>query len=600
MNALWVAPVMPDYDSARAVFSWRRERSRLAGLPDGGINIGYEAVDRHLHEGHGEHVALRCVARDGSVQTVTFARLAAESSRFAHVLETLSVERGERVFTLLGRRSELYGTVLGTLRAGRVLCPLFTAFGPEPVALRLELGTARVLVTTRELYERKVAPVRSRLPHLRYVLLLDPGADPPPDTLSFPALTAAAPDAYSVGRTDPAEPALLHFTSGTTGTPKGAIHVHEAVLAHHVTAAYALDLHEGDVFWCTADPGWVTGMSYGIIAPLTHGVTTVVDEGDFAPNRWYRILADQHVTVWYTAPTALRMLMRAAPRTGDPTPATRHDLSSLRFVASVGEPLNPEAVHWGREALGLPVHDTWWQTETGAIMIANFAADPVRPGSMGRPIPGVEAAVLACGEDGRAAITGGHVQILQEPGAQGELALRAGWPSMFRGYLHEPRRYEACFADGWYLTGDLVSRDADGWYWFVGRADDVIKSAGHLIGPFEVESALMEHPAVAEAGVIGRPDPLAGAIVKAFVLPRPEYPPGAELRRDVMAFARRRLGPAVAPREIEFVEDLPHTRSGKVMRRLLRARELGLPEGDVSTLETPEPAGTAGLSEKEP
>ncbi|MGW5419418.1 acetate--CoA ligase [Streptomyces sp. NPDC003943] len=595
MNMLWVAPVMADYESARATFSWRRERARLAGLPDGGVNIGYEAVDRHLVEGNGERVALRCVARDGSVRPVSYARLAGDSSRFAHVLQTLGVGRGEVVFTLLGRRYELYAAVLGTLRAGRVVCPLFTAFGPEPVALRMELGDARVLVTTRELYERKVAPVRSRLRLLRHVLLLDPGDDPPPGTLSLPALTAAAPDAYTVAPTGPEDLALLHFTSGTTGTPKGAMHVHGAVLAHHVTAAYALDLHEGDVFWCTADPGWVTGMSYGVIAPLTHGVTTVVDEGDFAPGRWYGILADEHVTVWYTAPTALHMLMRAAPRAGGP-PTAGHDLSSLRFVASVGEPLNPEAVHWGREALGVAVHDTWWQTETGAIMIANFAADPVRPGSMGRPVPGVEAAVLACGENGRAAVDGGHVQILRDPGVQGELALRAGWPSMFRGYLHEPQRYEACFADGWYLTGDLVSRDAEGWFWFVGRADDVIKSAGHLIGPFEVESALMEHPAVAEAGVIGRPDPLAGAIVKAFVLLRTEYQAGAELRRDLVAFARRRLGPAVAPREIEFVDDLPHTRSGKVMRRLLRARELGLPEGDVSTLETPEPAGPAGAS----
>ncbi|MEU8617834.1 acetate--CoA ligase [Streptomyces sp. NPDC048623] len=612
MNMLWVAPVMPDYESARATFSWRHEFSRLAGLPGGGVNIGYEAVDRHLGEGHGERVALRCVGRDGQVRAVTYARLAADSSRFAHVLESLGVGRGERVFTLLGRRPELYATVLGALRARRVVCPLFTAFGPEPVALRMELGGARALVTTRELYERKVAPVRSRLPHLRHVLLLDPGDDPPPDTLSLLALTDAAPDAYTVGPTAPEDLALLHFTSGTTGTPKGAMHAHEAVLAHRATAARALDLHEGDVFWCTADPGWVTGMSYGIIAPLTLGVTTVVDEGDFAPGRWYDILAGQHVTVWYTAPTALRMLMRAAPRDGTP-PSARHDLSSLRFVASVGEPLNPEAVHWGREALGLPVHDTWWQTETGAIMIAGFAADPVRPGSMGRPVPGVEAAVLACGEDGRAAVDdAGHVRVLTEPGTQGELALRAGWPSMFRGYLHEPRLYEECFADDWYLTGDLVSRDADGWFWFVGRADDVIKSAGHLIGPFEVESALMEHPAVAEAGVIGRPDPLVGAIVKAFVLLRPEYPAGDELRRDLVAFARRRLGPAVAPREIEFVDDLPHTRSGKVMRRLLRARELGLPEGDVSTLETPETPGTPetpetagtagapGLSGKEP
>ncbi|TXS33598.1 acetate--CoA ligase [Streptomyces sp. ms191] len=604
MNSLWVSPVMPDYDSARATFSWRRERSRLAGLPDGGVNIGYEAVDRHLRAGHGEHVALCCVARDGSVRTMTFARLAAESSRFAHVLGTLGLERGERVFTLLGRRSELYATVLGTLRAGRVLCPLSTGSGAEPVALRMKAGNARALVTTREQYERKVAPIRSRLPHLRHVLLLDPGADPPADTLSFPALTRAAPDEYTVAPTDPAEPALLQFTSGTTGAPKGAIHEHEAVLAHHVTAAYALDLHEGDVFWCTADPGWVTGMSYGIIAPLTHGVTTVVDEGDFSPARWYGILANQRVTVWYTTPAALRMLMRAAPRGGDPSPAVRHDLSALRFVASAGEPLAAEAVLWGREALGVPVHDTWWQTETGAVMIANFAADPVRPGSMGRPLPGVEAGVLACGEDGRAAVTGGHVRVLREPGAQGELALRAGWPSMFRGYLHEPHRYEASFADGWYLTGDLVSRDGDGWYWFVGRADDVIRSAGHLIGPFEVESVLREHPAVAEAGVIGRPDRLAGAIVKAFVLPRPECPPDPELRRDVMAFARRRLGPAVAPREIEFVDDLPRTRGGKVMRRLLRAREPGLPEGDLGTPETTAPAGTAETSgrpaEREP
>ncbi|MGW3399951.1 AMP-binding protein [Streptomyces hydrogenans] len=396
MNVLPADPVMADYERTRAAFDWRREGSRLAERPDGGVNIGYECVDRHLREGNGGRVALRCVARDGSVRQVTYVRLAQDSSRFAHVLDSLGVGRGERVFTLLGRRYELFTTVLGALRAGRVVCPLFTAFGPEPIALRMELGDATVLVTTRESYERKVAPIRSRLPRLRHVLLLDLDGDLPAHTLALPALTASAPTTYDVDPTAPADLALLHFTSGTTGTPKGAMHVHEAVLAHRVTAAYALDLREGDVFWCTADPGWVTGMSYGVIAPLALGVTTVVDEGDFGPARWYGILSDQHVTVWYTAPTALRMLMRAAPRDGTP-PTERYDLSSLRFAASVGEPLNPEVVHWGRRALGLPVHDTWWQTETGAIMIANFAADPVRPGSMGRPVPGVDAAVLACG-----------------------------------------------------------------------------------------------------------------------------------------------------------------------------------------------------------
>jgi acetyl-CoA synthetase len=349
-----------------------------------------------------------------------------------------------------------------------------------------------------------------------------------------------------------------------------------------MTGKYALDLHRDDIFWCTADPGWVTGTSYGIIAPLTHGVTSIVDEGDFDAGRWYRTLQDHRVTVWYTAPTALRMLMRAGADL-----AHEYDLSALRFVASVGEPLNPEAVVWGLEALGLPVHDNWWQTETGGIMIANLAGSPIRPGSMGRPLPGVEAVVLARGEDGRARVADGAVEVLEDPGAEGELALRPGWPAMLRGYLHDDERYERCFAGGWYLTGDVARRDEDGSFWFVGRADDVIKSAGHLIGPFEVESVLMEHPAVVEAGVIGIPDPVAGEVVKAFVTLRPGFEPTDELRLELVGFARTHLGAAVAPREIAFDQDLPHTRSGKIMRRLLKAQELGLPEGDVSTLEQP-------------
>ena len=284
------------------------------------------------------------------------------------------------------------------------------------------------------------------------------------------------------------------------------------------------------------------------------------------------------MTVWYTAPTALRMLMR------HPELAAEYDLSALRHVASVGEPLNPEVVVFGQHTLGRPIHDNWWQTETGAIMISNFSAVDIRPGSMGLPMPGVEAALLARGEDGTARVVDGVVEVIDAPDAVGELALRPGWPSMFRGYLDDPERTKACFVGGWYRTGDLARRDADGYFWFVGRADDVIKSAGHLIGPFEVESALMEHPAVAEAGVIGKPDPVAGEIVKAFVRLRPGFVAGDELRLDLLAFGRRELG-GLAPKEIAFAESLPYTRSGKVMRRLLKARELGLPEGDVSTME---------------
>ncbi|MGW6268410.1 acetate--CoA ligase [Streptomyces sp. NPDC055060] len=584
-----LAPNLVDYERARAEFSWEAARSSLAGLPGGGVNIAYEAVDRHVTEGRGGHTALRCVRRDGSVDSVSYAQLALLGNRFAQVLHSLGVERGDRVFTLLGRCPELFTVVLGTLKRGSVLCPLFSAFGPEPVAQRMILGDARVLVTTEPLYRRKVAPIRDRLPELRHVLIVGERRHGFPGTVALDPLMAEASEDFTLPRTRPDDMALLHFTSGTTDVPKGAVHVHEAVVAHHVTARYALDLHAEDVYWCTAYPGWVTGMSYGIIAPLTHGVTLVVDEGDFDARRWYRILGQERVTVWYTAPTAIRMLMRATPREGPHHLPRGHNLSALRFVASVGEPLNPEAVWWGEDVLGLPIHDNWWQTETGCIMIANFAASPLKPGSMGRPLPGVEAAVLARTPDGRA--LRGPVHVIDSPDREGELALRSGWPSMFRGYLHAKDRYEEAFADGWYLTGDVVRRDADGYFWFVGRADDVIKSAGHLVSPFEVESVLLEHPLVAEAGVIGRPDATAGAVVKAYVSLRPGTEPGDDMRRDLLAFARRRLGPAVAPREIAFDQHLPHTRSGKVMRRLLRARELGLPEGDTSTLEAPPEPG---------
>jgi acetyl-CoA synthetase len=370
--------------------------------------------------------------------------------------------------------------------------------------------------------------------------------------------------------------ALIHFTSGTTGKPKGVLHVHDAVRAHASTGRHALELAPGVTYWCTADPGWVTGTSYGLISPLVNGATMIVDEAEFDAARWLRILDEEAVEVWYTAPTAIRRLMRLGPELTEGL-----SFPKLRHLASVGEPLNPEAVVWGQRVFGRPFHDTWWQTETGAIMIANTAAMDIRPGSMGRPMPGVEAAVLERDDDGR----------LREcrDGEPGELALRPGWPSMMRGYLDNEARYRKAFQDGWYLSGDLATRDPAGYFWFVGRADDLIKSAGHLIGPFEVESALIEHPAVAEAAAIGLPDETAGEIVRAYVALNPGHAASPELEREIRGHARKRLGPAVAPREVAFVESLPKTRSGKIMRRLLKARELGLPEGDTSTLEAEGP-----------
>jgi acetyl-CoA synthetase len=569
------APNLTDYDAVRASFSWQEARSALAGLPSGrGLNIAHEAVDRHALGPLRDHLALRWLGKDGAVRDFTYAELRALTDRFASLLAGLGVGKGDRVFSLTGRIPELYIAALGTLKNGSVFCPLFSAFGPEPLKTRLALGDGKVLLTTETLYRKKVADLRGALPALEHVLIIpDKGAPAGlPGTLDFQPLFDRAEPSFAIAPTAPEDMALLHFTSGTTGRPKGAIHVHEAVLAHLWTGRFALDLHPEDVFFCTADPGWVTGTSYGILSPLCNGVTSIVDEAEYDPERWYRILQDQRVTVFYTAPTAIRMLMKAGGEL-----AGRFDLSALRFVASVGEPLNPEAVVWGQEALGLPIHDNWWQTETGGISIANFAAMDIRPGSMGKPLPGIEATIVRRSDDGTLA----EVPV----GAEGELALRAGWPSMFRGYLHEEERYRKCFVGPYYLTGDLARRDEDGYFWFIGRADDVIKSSGHLIGPFEVESALLEHPAVAEAGVIGKPDPIAGEVVKAFVALKSGFAEDEELRRELLGFCRKRLGPAVAPREIGFLAGLPKTRSGKIMRRLLRARELGQPEGDTSTLE---------------
>ncbi|MGM0571951.1 acetate--CoA ligase [Marinobacter sp.] len=565
---------LPDYEQFCANFSWAQARQELAGMGDGRLNIAFEALDRHMGTEVAERTAIRFMPRDSEVPVdISYRALNERAARFANVLQDLGVRPGERVYGLSHRIPDLYAAVLGTLKHGCVFTPLFPAFGPEPIRQRVEIGEPAVLVTSERLYRKKVADWVTDTPSVRHVLLIDALDEAPPGTEDAASLMAAASDRYATRAMDPEDPALLHFTSGTTGKPKGALHVHEAVVNHHMTGRYVLDMHPADIYWCTADPGWVTGTSYGIIAPLTNGVTMVVDEAEFDAQRWYRIIQDQKVTVWYTAPTAIRMLIKLGPEL-----PRSHDLSSLRFMASVGEPLNPEAVIWGRKVLGRPFHDNWWQTETGGIMISNYATMEVRPGSMGKPIPGVEAALARKTETG--------IELINEPDETGELVLKKGWPSMFRGYLHQEEKYRNSFVGDWYLTGDLARCDADGYFWFVGRDDDVIKSSGHLIGPFEVESVLLEHPAVAEAGVIGVPDEIAGETVKAFVALKPGYQPEEALRKELMGLARKRLGPAVAPRQIDFREELPRTRSGKIMRRLLRARELGLPEGDTSTLES--------------
>ena len=567
-----LAANMPDYAATYGSFSWNTAHSMLDGMPDGHLNIAHEAIERHVADGHGAQIAMRWIAKSGARTDYTYAELSRLTNQLANVLRARQFKKGDKVYALLGRVPELYIAALGTLKAGCVFCPLFSAFGPEPIQARMEIGGANALLTSTRLYERKVAGIRASLPELNEVFTVD-GATR--GTTDLKPLLETASDQFETVQTSPEDTALLHFTSGTTGKPKGVVHVHQAVVAHDATGRLALDMRPGDVYWCTADPGWVTGTSYGIIAPLTNRTTMIVDEAEFDINRWYDILSTEAVNVWYTAPTAIRMLMKAGAEA-----IGARSFPNLRFMASVGEPLNPEAVVWGNDTFGQPFHDNWWQTETGGIMIANYAAMDVKPGSMGKPLPGIAAGIVE--------VIGDTVTELTAPMAMGELALRPGWPSMMRGYLNEQARYDKCFKGGWYLSGDLAMRDADGYFWFVGRADDLIKSAGHLIGPFEVESALMEHKAVAEVAVIGLPDETAGQIVKAYVALKPGHVPSDDLRLDLLGHARKRLGPAVAPKDIAFRQNLPKTRSGKIMRRLLKAREMGLPEGDISTLESDE------------
>ncbi len=469
----------------------------------------------------------------------------------------------------MDRVPELYLAFVGILKLGAVVQPLFSAFGEESLATRLlDAGTCCVLTQRKHL--PKVRRARALLPDLRLVVVVDAGDAKLGDgevALDLDGLPRV--EAFAVFPAGPETPSVLHYTSGTTGQPKGAQHVHRSLVAQYLTTRWALDLKGDDVYWCNADPGWVTGTSYGIIGPWACGVTQVVLDAGFGAERWYSFLERRRVTVWYSAPTAIRLLMKEGLEA-----VKRHDLSALRHLASVGEPLNPEAVHWSREAFGLPFHDTFWQTETGCIVVSNYPGMPIKAGSMGKPFPGITAAILDLKT----------YEPVAGAGRVGMIGLVPGWPSMIREYRNNPEGYARKFANGWYLTGDRGTVDADGHFWFVGRDDDVINTGGHLVGPFEIESALLEHPSVAESAAVAKPDPVNMEVVKAFVTLKPGFAASPDLELEIMNFVRKRLSPIAMPQEIEFVPSLPRTRSGKIVRRVLRAQEFGEPLGDVSTL----------------
>jgi acetyl-CoA synthetase len=567
MAQLRLKPNLQGYEELRKTFKWADADKLVEWFPGGKINSAYNVIDRHALGERKDKVALVYDDGEGNTQNVTFRQLYEETNKFANVLNKLGVKRQDRVFVFLQRTPEQYISFLGAIKAGAIASPMFPAFGPDAIKDRLLDSSAVAIVTDSDLVKR-VYLVKEQLPDLKHIIVTD-GANAEAGEIDYKAEMASISDKFEAVPMDPEEFQFMLYTSGTTGKPKGVVHAHKGIVQQTLTTRWVLDAHEEDVYWCTADLGWVTGVVYGCLGPWSCGITQVGLGGRFDPERWYRTIQDHKISIWYTAPTAVRMLMAK----GDDLPA-KYDLSSLRVLYSVGEPLNPEGVKWALDVFdSKPFHDTWWQTETGSILITNFPEMPIKPGSMGKPLPGVYAAIVDENGD-------------ELPhGEEGSLVIKPGWPSMMRQIWKNEPKYNEYMRNNWYYTGDTAQIDKDGYFWYVGRADDVIKTSGERVGPFEVESALIEHEAVAEAGVIGKPDQLRGNIIKAFIVLTPGHTESDELKKDIQKFVKSRLAGHAYPREIDVVKTLPKTRSGKIMRRLLRAKELGLPIGDTSTLE---------------
>lgn len=560
-----VALNLQDYEEAYKDFCWEDVEKNFSWYKTGKVNMAYEAIDRHAKGKTKNKTALYYVD-DNREETYTYKEMKDLSNKFGNVLKKLGIKKGDRVFIFLPRSPELYVSSMGISKIGAITGPLFEAFMEGAVKDRLYDSGAVAVITTPELKERIK---KEDLPALEHVILVGVKDKLQKGEVSYEKAMKKASKKLKITWMDREDPLILHYTSGSTGKPKGVLHVHNAMIGHYITAKWVLDLKQDDTLWCTADPGWVTGTSYGMYGPLLNGSTTFIRGGRFDTEKWYKTLEKHKVTVWFSAPTAFRMMMAA----GDDL-VKKYDLSSIRHIFSVGEPLNPEVIRWGEKVFNKTIMENWWMTETGMMLIANYPCMKVNPGSMGKPFPGITAAIID--DEGKEL----------GPNQIGNLAIKAGWPSMMRKIWNNPQKYEEYFKfKPWYISGDSAYKDDKGYFWFQGRIDDVIKTSGERVGPFEVESKLVEHPAVAEAGVIGKPDQLRGEIIKAFISLRKGYTPSKELEEEIKQFVKKGLAAHAAPREIEFKDKLPKTKSGKIMRRVLKAWELGLPTGDLSTME---------------
>jgi acetyl-CoA synthetase len=559
-------PNLSDYDKANRDFTYEKYIDELVWFEDDKINAAYNAITKNALSDRKNKIAMYWEGENGEKKKYTFLEMEEETNQIANYLKSLGIERGDRVFLFLPRVPELYLTFIAILKMGAIAGSLFSAFGSQALFDRLDQSGAKALITNSDLSKR-LTPIRKNLKNLQHIILTDKG---------FGHEYSLQSRELRVAQTHKDDNAFMLYTSGTTGKPKGVIHAHRAIIHEYLTSKWVLDIKESDVYWCTADPGWVTGIAYGMLGSWTCGASTFVDAGRFSPERWYSMIQEYNINVWYTAPTAIRMMAASGTEL-----SKKYDLSSLRHLCSVGEPLNPEPLLWGLKAFGLPFHDTYWQTETGGMIITNLPCMPIKPGSMGKPFPGLKAHIVS---------DKGHEM---DTGEIGNITMETSWPSLMKEIWRRPKKYDSYFMNGTidgkkkklYITGDLGMKDKDGYFWFVGRADDVIKTSGERVGPFEVESALGSHPSVIEAGVIGKPDALRGEIIKAFVVLKQGIKPSEKLKEELVEAVKKNLAGHAYPREIEFMDRLPKTRSGKIMRRILKAKDLGLPIGDTSSLE---------------
>ncbi|MEA2104032.1 MAG: acetate--CoA ligase [Candidatus Cloacimonadota bacterium] len=559
------------YDDRIKDFDWSIAERDLNYKDGDLLNIGWYCSDRICEQGKANKTALIWEGFGNKKKQYTFndARLA--SNTIGKFLRDLGVENEDRVCLFMDKIPELYFSFLGILKIGAIAQPLFSAFGDESLFVRMENAKTKAIITQKK-HVGKVRRIIEKMPYLEHIIVVDDKGKKPlkEREVAFSLEKAAPVENLEIYPTKAESPSVLHYTSGTTGQPKGVKHVHYSLISQYLTTKWVLDLQDDDVYWCTADPGWVTGTSYGIIGPWSLGVTQCVLDTGFSAKNWYKFIEKNKVTVWYSAPTAIRSLMKA----GDEI-IKEYDLSSLRHLASVGEPLNAEAVIWSGKVFGHQFLDSYWQTETGSIMLTNYPEMKIKPGSMGKPFPGITATV----------VDPETIEPITEQGKIGLIAFKPGWPAMMRTYWENEEQYKSKFVNGWYLPGDRSTIDKDGYFWFVGRDDDVINTGGHLVSPFEVESALLEHEAIAESAVVSKPDEVNMEVVKAFVTLKPGFEESPQLELKIMNFIRKKLSPLAMPQEIEYMESLPKTRSGKIMRRLLHAKEWGEELGDVSGMD---------------